>query len=107
MMYHLLTGPCQALASSRVSAIKDGRSVSAYFESLVGGTEDKESVKEKIDLEIKSALDAGMNFNVSLYFECVFLCIFASMTKSFVLTQLPGTVQHLVVRCGRLASRIE
>lgn len=65
MMYHLLTGPCQALASSRVSAIKDGRSVSAYFESLVGGSEDKESVKEKIDLEIKSALDAGMNFNVS------------------------------------------
>ena len=65
MMFHLLTGPCQKLASSRVTAIKEGRSVSAYFESLAGGLEDKESVKEKIDLEIKSALDAGMNFNVS------------------------------------------
>jgi len=64
MMFHLLTGPCQKLASSRVTAIKEGRSVSAYFESLAGGLEDKESVKEKIDLEIKSALDAGMNFNV-------------------------------------------
>lgn len=65
MMYHLLTGPCQQLTSSRVTAIKDGRSVSEYFESLAGGLEDKESMKQKIDDEIKSALDAGLNFNVS------------------------------------------
>eukprot|EP00984_Skeletonema_dohrnii_P005973 scaffold2118_cov125-Skeletonema_dohrnii-CCMP3373.AAC.2 len=64
MMYHLLTGPCGQLASNRVTAIKEGRSVSAYFESLADGSEDKESVKEKIDDEIKSALDAGLNFNV-------------------------------------------
>mmetsp|Transcript_7268 Transcript_7268/g.11437 ORF Transcript_7268/g.11437 Transcript_7268/m.11437 type:complete len:1695 (-) Transcript_7268:113-5197(-) len=64
MMYHLLTGPCEKLTSSRVTAIKDGRSVSEYFESLAGGLEDKESIKLKIDDEIKSALDAGLNFNV-------------------------------------------
>jgi len=64
MMYHLLTGPCGQLASNRVTAIKEGRSVSSYFESLADGSEDKESVKEKIDDEIKSALDAGLNFNV-------------------------------------------
>jgi|SaaInl74LU_5_DNA_1037368.scaffolds.fasta_scaffold03025_5 hypothetical protein len=64
MMYHLLTGPCGQLTSNRVTAIKEGRSVSAYFESLADGSEDKESVKEKIDDEIKSALDAGLNFNV-------------------------------------------
>jgi hypothetical protein len=65
MMYHLLTGPCGQLASNRVIAIKEVRSVSTYFESLADGSEDKESVKEKIDLELKSAVDAGLNFNVS------------------------------------------
>ena len=64
MMYHLLTGPCQKLASSRVIAIKDGRGVDGYFESLANGSIDKESVKDKLDIEVKSALDAGLNFNV-------------------------------------------
>lgn len=76
MMYHLLTGPCQQLTSSRVTAIKDGRSVSEYFESLAGGLEDKESMKEKIGDEIKAALDAGLNFNVSYsLYKCAFSVI--------------------------------
>ena len=65
MIYHLLTGPCEQLASNRVTAIKEGKSVATYFEALAADSEDKKSVKEKIDLEIKSALDAGLNFNVS------------------------------------------
>ncbi len=73
MMYHLLTGPCEKLTSSRVTAIKGGRSVSEYFESLAGGLEDKESIKLKIDDEIKSALDAGLNFNVSYVFMIMLL----------------------------------
>jgi hypothetical protein len=78
MMYHLLTGPCEKLARSRVTAIKESRSISTYFESLATGSADKESIKEKIDLEIKSALDAGLNFNVSCLFD-VFLCYFSSL----------------------------
>ncbi|KAK1743888.1 strawberry notch family protein [Skeletonema marinoi] len=66
MMYHLLTGPCQKLAASRVTAIREGRGLGIYFESLADGSEDKESVKAKIDAEFKSALDAGLNFNVSV-----------------------------------------
>ncbi len=93
MMYHLLTGPCGKLTSSRVTAIKDGRSVSEYFEALAGGLEDKESMKQKIDDEIKSALDAGLNFNVSYslygYSSPVILCHYCSI---FTLLSISGIV---------------
>ena len=76
MMYHLLTGPCKELAANRVTSIKEGRGVDAYFESLANGSEDKESIKAKIDIEVKSALDAGLNFNVSLSSLAVLLYCF-------------------------------
>jgi hypothetical protein len=87
MMYHLLTGPCEQLASNRVIAIKNGRSVSGYFETLAAGTEDKETIKEKIDLELKSALDAGLNFNVSISMHsAIFVSThFFYLTHCFVL----------------------
>jgi len=64
MMYNLLTGRCRALAEDRVHAIKDGRSVASYMESLHNGAEDTESIKSKIDVELKKAKEAGLNFNV-------------------------------------------
>lgn len=64
MMESLLTGPCLQLAEKRVAAIRDGKSVAKYFASLENGTETKESIKPKIDEEVKSAKDSGLNFNV-------------------------------------------
>lgn len=52
------------LAASRVTAIKDGRGVDVLLESLSNGSEDKDIVKAKLGVEVKSALDAGLNFNV-------------------------------------------
>jgi len=63
-LYDLLTGRCQRLAYDRVHAIKDGRSISSLVASLANGTEDKDTIKSKIDAEVKSAKEAGLNFNV-------------------------------------------
>lgn len=63
-MYNLLTGRCSRLAQDRVHAIKDGRSISSYMEALANGEEDAESIKPKIDAELKTAKEAGLNFNV-------------------------------------------
>jgi len=64
MMASLLLGPCARLADHRVDAIREGRSVSKYWESLENGTESKETVKPKIDAEVQAAKDAGLNFHV-------------------------------------------
>ena len=44
-------------------AISDGRSVSGHIESLANAT-DKDTIKAKIDEEVTSAKEAGLNFNV-------------------------------------------
>ena len=64
MMETLLLGPCLQLAEKRVEAIKGGKSVAKYFDSLEDGTETKETIKPKIDEEVKAAKEAGLNFNV-------------------------------------------
>ena len=61
--YNLLTGPCRRLAQDRVDAIKDGRSITRYIESLANTTE-RDVIKAKIDEEVASAKEAGLNFNV-------------------------------------------
>mmetsp|Transcript_20487 Transcript_20487/g.41163 ORF Transcript_20487/g.41163 Transcript_20487/m.41163 type:complete len:1688 (+) Transcript_20487:177-5240(+) len=62
--YHLLTGPCKRLADNRVAAIRDGRNVARYLESLANGSETPESVKPKITDELSAAKEAGINLNV-------------------------------------------
>lgn len=64
MMASLLLGPCARLADHRVDAIREGKSVSKYWESLENGSESKETVKPKIDAEVQAAKDAGLNFHV-------------------------------------------
>jgi len=64
MMETLLLGPCLRLAEARVEAIKLGRSCINYVKSLEDGTETKETIKPKIDKEVKAAKEAGLNFNV-------------------------------------------
>ena len=63
-MESLLLGPCLQLAEQRISAIRDGKSVAKYVESLENGTESKETIKPKIDEEVNSAKEAGLNFHV-------------------------------------------
>jgi hypothetical protein len=67
MMESLLLGPCMKLTETRVEAIKGGRSVAMYCDSLENGTELKESIKPKIDEEVKAAKDEGLNFHVLCY----------------------------------------
>jgi len=50
-----------------VEAIKEGKSVAKYFESLEDGTGTKQTIKPKIDEEMKAAKEAGLNFNVLCY----------------------------------------
>ncbi len=64
MMSTLLLGPCDRLADHRVAAIREGKSVSKYIESLENGTESKEVIKPKIDAEVQEAKVAGLNFHV-------------------------------------------
>lgn len=64
MMASLLPGPCAKLAENRVEAIKQGRNVFKYCESLENGSETKETIKPKIDEEVQAAKDAGLNFHV-------------------------------------------
>ena len=67
MMESLLLGPCVKLTEARVAAIKGGKSVAMYCDSLENGTELKESIKSKIDEEVKAAKDKGLNFHVLCY----------------------------------------
>ena len=67
MMESLLLGPCVKLTETRVEAIKGVRSVAMYCDSLENGTELKESIKPKIDEEVKAAKDEGLNFHVLCY----------------------------------------
>ena len=62
-MYNLLAGPCRRLASDRVHAIRDGKSVAAFLESMRNGTESKEDIKPMVDEELRKAKEAGLNFN--------------------------------------------
>ncbi|KAL7542501.1 hypothetical protein ACHAXR_011829 [Thalassiosira sp. AJA248-18] len=71
LMETLLLGPCLQLAKERVEAIKEGRSVDKYYKSLEEGTETKETIKPKIDEEVKAAKEAGLNFNA-----CCFIWLF-------------------------------
>lgn len=63
MMESLLARPCKRLAENRIEAIKQGRNVAKYCESLQNGTETKEVIKPKIDEEVQAAKDAGLNFH--------------------------------------------
>ena len=64
MMKDLLLGPCLQLATDRVAAIKDGRSVIKYMTDLKDGTEEKGVIKAKMDAEIDAAKERGLNFHV-------------------------------------------
>ena len=64
MMKTLLVDRCPHLAEQRVKAIGEGKSVVKYLEKLADGTETKETIKPKIDDEVKAAMEAGLNFNV-------------------------------------------
>jgi hypothetical protein len=64
MMEKLLRDRCLHLAEQRVKAIGEGKSVVKYLDKLADGTETKETLKPKIDEEVKSAMEAGLNFNV-------------------------------------------
>lgn len=64
MMEILLLGPCIQLAGNRVKAIKEGKSVAKYCESLENGDASKAEVKVLIDEQVKCAKDVGLNFNV-------------------------------------------
>ena len=66
-MKELLGGPCLQLASKRVEAIKDDRSVAKYFKQLFDGTGDKEVLKPKIDQELSASKEVGLNFHVLCY----------------------------------------
>jgi len=63
LMYNLLTGCCKRLAEDRVHAIRNGRSIPSFLEALAGQSE-KETIKTQIDEELKTAREAGLNFNV-------------------------------------------
>ncbi|KAL7545543.1 hypothetical protein ACHAWF_008893 [Thalassiosira exigua] len=62
--YNLFTGCCNSLAHNRIHAIRDGKSVAGYMEQLENGTETKETIKPKIDEELKLAKESGLNINV-------------------------------------------
>ncbi|KAL7553446.1 hypothetical protein ACHAWF_017186 [Thalassiosira exigua] len=62
--YNLLTGCCHRLACNRVHAIRDGKSIAGYMEQLEKGIESKETIKPKIDEQLKLAKEAGLNINV-------------------------------------------
>ena len=64
MMKDLLLGPCLQLATDRVAAIKDGRSVIKYMTDLKDGTEEKGVIKAKMDAEVDAAKERGLNFHV-------------------------------------------
>ena len=64
MMEKLLLHRCLHLAEQRVKAIGEGKNVVKYLDKLADGTETKETLKPKIDEEVKSAMEAGLNFNV-------------------------------------------
>ena len=63
-MYKLLSGRCNGLAQNRVHAINDKRSITHHLESLANGTETKDTIKTKVKEEVKTAKEAGLNFNV-------------------------------------------
>ena len=63
-MLDLLVGTCRNLAENRVKAIKNGRSVSRYLQLVQQGTESLESIKPKIEHEIKAAQKSGLTSNV-------------------------------------------
>lgn len=71
LLQTLLLGPCLQLATQRVGAIKEGKSVSDYAAKLIDGSESKEVLKPLIDEEVKAAKDAGLNFNC-----CAFIWLF-------------------------------
>ena len=63
MMGNLLLGPCLQLAESRVAAIKEGKSVSKYFQELLENPDAKDEIKPKIDAEVQAAKANGLNLN--------------------------------------------
>ena len=72
MLFQLLTGSrCSNLTQDRVHAIKDGRSVFRYMKSLKDGEEDAANVIPKMNEEVKTAKEAGLNFNM---LATLFLC---------------------------------
>lgn len=63
-MYNLLARSRKRLAQDRVHAVRSGRSVAGYMESLANETETQDDIKPKIDDELDKAKEAGLNFNV-------------------------------------------
>ena len=63
MMEKLLLGPCLQLATSRVEACKDNRGIPTLFDNIANGG-DKDEIRPKIDEEVKSAKEKGLNFHV-------------------------------------------
>ena len=65
MLFQLLTGSrCSNFTQDRVHAIKDGRSVFRYLKSIKDEEEDAATVLPKIDEEVKTSKEAGLNFNM-------------------------------------------
>jgi hypothetical protein len=96
VMASLLLGPCAKLADYRVAAIREGRSVSKYIESLENGTETKEVIKPKIDAEVQAAKDAGLNFHVLC---CLWLYDVGVTMQSVNFARTPMTVPKFLNRC--------
>lgn len=71
VMKDLLLGPGLALGEQRVAAIQQGKSIAKYLQSLEDGSETAESVKAKIDEEVKDAKEVGLNVNM-LFFLWLF-----------------------------------
>jgi hypothetical protein len=67
MMESLLIGSCVKLTETRFKAIKGGKNVAMYWDSLKNRTESKETIKPKTNEEVKAANDAGLKFHVQCY----------------------------------------
>mmetsp|Transcript_18695 Transcript_18695/g.40471 ORF Transcript_18695/g.40471 Transcript_18695/m.40471 type:complete len:1753 (+) Transcript_18695:126-5384(+) len=98
MMEKLLIGPCLRLAEKRVEAIKEGKSVAKYYESLENGTASKETIKPKIDEEVRAAKEVGLNFNV-LCFVWLFDVGVTQQSESAGIRRVPMGVPKFLNRC--------
>ena len=54
----------EKVARHRLNAIKEDRNISALMKAATEGTETMESIKPKIDAEVKAAKELGLNFNI-------------------------------------------
>ena len=104
-METLLTGPMLQLAQKRVEAIKEGKSVAKYYESLLDGSGTKEEIKPKIDAEVTAPKESGLNFHTLAYLW-LFDVGLTEETSSAGKYRAPLTVPKFLNRCKWISNSL-